>query len=56
VFVTFAKLEAALATDDFQSRAKASLAAYKQEVLGIAENGIWRMNRLPYPHILPIAE
>jgi hypothetical protein len=43
-----------LATDDFQRRAKASLAAYKHEVLGVAENGIWRKNRLPYPHILPI--
>ena len=47
VFVTLAKLEAALAIEDFRRRAIASLAAYKQEVLGVAENGIWRKNRLP---------
>jgi hypothetical protein len=49
-------LGVALAIDRFQRRAKSSLAAYKQEVLGVAENGIWRKNRLPYPHILPIAQ
>jgi hypothetical protein len=46
----------ALEKDDFQRRAKASLAVYKQQVLGVAEYGIWRKNSLPYPHILPIDE
>lgn len=31
------------------------LALYKIERLGIHENGIWKRNRMPYPHILPEA-
>lgn len=38
----------------FQKLTKSKLAAYKTQVLGIQENGIWRKNQLPYPHILPI--
>jgi len=45
-----------MALDHFQRQAKASLAVYKREVLGITEDGIWRKNKRPYPHILPIAQ
>jgi hypothetical protein len=39
--------------DEFQSRAKQCLSAYKREVLGVEEDGIWLRNGKAYPHILP---
>lgn len=41
-------------TNQFQSETKARLAAYKRDVLGIAEHGIWRRNGQAYSHILPV--
>jgi hypothetical protein len=43
-----------LPRDRFQKEIRAHLAVYKREVLGLAENGVWRKNGQPYPHILPI--
>ena len=36
----------------FSDIAKQRLATYKQDVLGVAEDGLWRKGQ-PYPHILP---
>lgn len=44
------------AEPQFQNKTKSHLAAYKRQVLGVAEDGIWRKNKQPYSHILPIAE
>lgn len=45
-----------LAADQFQKETKAHLASYKQEVLGVSEDGIWRKNKKQYSHILPVAK
>ena len=42
-----------MAQDEFQQRARRWLSAYKQEVLGVAEDGIWLRNGKRYSHILP---
>lgn len=39
--------------DEFQRRAKQWLSAYKREVLGVDEDGIWVQNGKAYAHILP---
>jgi len=39
--------------DEFQRRAKQWLSAYKRQVLGVEENGIWVQNGKTYAHILP---
>lgn len=38
---------------EFQQRAKRWLSAYKRDVLGVEEDGIWVRNREAHPHILP---
>lgn len=45
-----------MARDHFEEQIKASLAVYKREVLGVTEDGLWRKNKRPYPHILPVAQ
>lgn len=45
-----------MARDQFQKERKAFLAAYKRNVLGVTENGIWRKNKREYAHILPVAQ
>jgi len=42
--------------DEFQQRAKRWLSAYKRDVLGVEEDGIWVRNREAHPHILPKKE
>lgn len=42
-----------MARDEFQRRARRWLAAYKQKVLGVEEDGIWLRNGKRYSHILP---
>lgn len=37
----------------FSDQMKAHLARYKIEHLGVPQNGLWRSNSRPYPHILP---
>lgn len=39
--------------DEFQRRARQWLSAYKREVLGVEEDGIWVQNGKAYSHILP---
>lgn len=39
--------------DEFQRRAKQRLSAYKRDVLGVEEDGIWVQNGKAYAHILP---
>jgi hypothetical protein len=41
---------------DYQDRVKRHLADYKQNVLGISENGIWKRNQKEYSHILPVEQ
>jgi hypothetical protein len=38
---------------DFAHSEKERLSAYKRDELGVAENGRWKRNNKPYPHILP---
>jgi hypothetical protein len=45
-----------VARDQFQKERKAFLAAYKRNVLGVTENGIWRKHQREYAHILPVAQ
>jgi hypothetical protein len=45
-----------IATNQFQKGTKVHLAAYKRQMLGIPEDGIWRKNKKSYAHILPITK
>ena len=45
-----------MAMDHFEEQIKASLAVYKRQILGVTEDGLWRKNKPPYPHILPAAQ
>jgi hypothetical protein len=38
---------------DYVERLKLHLAAYKREILGVAEDGVYTRNQRAYPHILP---
>jgi len=38
---------------DFVKRVKTHLAAYKIKTLNVSNNGVWKKNKQPYPHILP---
>ena len=42
--------------EPYVERLKRHLAAYKRDVLGVAEDGIWSRNGRAYPHILPAAQ
>jgi len=46
-------LASTMRQDEFQRRAKQWLSAYKREVLGVEEDGIWVQNGKAYSHILP---
>src|SRR5579884_3038714 len=38
---------------NYSTELKAHLSQYKVSTMKILENGIWRKNKRPYPHILP---